>query len=176
MPALRPEDCERLFAEALNRGDIEAIVELYEPDAKIRRRTGETACGHAEIREHVKDMLTGTDAQARPCLLLDPITARQFIDRGGFDTKQKLIRFIHETGEMPAGRYWDLQLVQNYIYTKATFGESPKAKYLNVPDDTPVRLFEVKDINVVVVGGEANGYWQMMGAHHKATVSVDEWR
>ena len=32
------------------------------------------------------------------------------------------------------------------------------------------------DIHVVVVGGEANGYWQMMGAHHKATVSVDEWR
>jgi hypothetical protein len=66
--------------------------------------------------------------------------------------------------------------VQNYIYTKATFGESPKARYLNVPDDTPVRMFEVTDINVVVVGGEANGYWQMMGAHHKATVSVDSWR
>ena len=39
-----------------------------------------------------------------------------------------------------------------------------------------VRIFEAKDINVVVVGGEANGYWQMMGAHHKATVSIDEWR
>jgi hypothetical protein len=39
-----------------------------------------------------------------------------------------------------------------------------------------VRLFEEGDINVVVTGGEANGYWQMMGAHHKATVSVDAWR
>src|SRR5215475_1057902 len=27
-----------------------------------------------------------------------PISARQFSDRGGFDTKDKLIRFIHETG------------------------------------------------------------------------------
>lgn len=127
-------------------------------------------------REHVKDMLLGTDAITAPVLLLDPITARQFVERGGFDSKDKLIQWLHETAEMPAGRYWDLQLVQNYIYTKATFGESPKARYLNVPDDTPVRMFEVKDINVVVVGGEANGYWQMMGAHHKATVSVDEWR
>ena len=127
-------------------------------------------------REHVKDMLLGTDSITAPVLLLDPITARQFVERGGFTTKEALIQWLHETGEMPAGRYWDLQLVQNYIYTKATFGESPKAKYLNVPDDTPVRMFEVKDINVVVVGGEANGYWQMMGAHHKATVSVDEWR
>lgn len=127
-------------------------------------------------REHVKDMLLGTDAITAPVLLLDPITARQFVERGGFDSKEKLIQWLHETAEMPAGRYWDLQLVQNYIYTRATFGESPKAKYLNVPDDAPVRMFEVKDINVVVVGGEANGYWQMMGAHHKATVSVDEWR
>lgn len=127
-------------------------------------------------REHVKDMLLGTDAITAPVLLLDPITARQFVERGGFDSKDKLIQWLHETAEMPAGRYWDLQLVQNYIYTKATFGESPKARYLNVPDDTPVRMFEVKDINVVVVGGEANGYWQVMGAHHKATVSVDEWR
>lgn len=129
-------------------------------------------------KEHVKDMLLGTDAITAPMLVLDPITARQFVDRGGFDTKAKLIRWLHETAEMPAGRYWDLQLVQNYIHSRATLGEaeSPKARYIGVPDDTLVRMFEEDAINVVVTGGEANGYWQMMGAHHKATVSVDAWR
>src|SRR3954470_13395897 len=102
-------------------------------------------------REHVKDMLLGTDALTPPVLVLDPLTAQQFIARGGFDTKAKLIRWLHETAEMPAARYWDLQLVQNYIYTKATFGESPKKRYLDVPADTPVRMFEEGDINVVVV-------------------------
>ena len=57
-----------------------------------------------------------------PCCCSIRITARQFIDRGGFDTKDKLIRWIHETAQMPAGRYWDMQLVQNYIYPWATFG------------------------------------------------------
>ncbi|HSV84287.1 MAG TPA: UGSC family (seleno)protein [Ramlibacter sp.] len=127
-------------------------------------------------REHVRDMLLGTDAITAPVLVLDPITARQFIDRGGFDTKAKLIRWLHETAEMPAARYWDLQLVQNYVYTRATYGDSPKAKYVNVAPDAPVRMFEEEDIHVVVTGGEANGYWQMYGARHKATVSVDEWR
>jgi hypothetical protein len=127
-------------------------------------------------REHVKDMLLGTDALTPPVLVLDPITARQFIARGGFDTKAKLIRWLHETAEMPAARYWDLQLIQNYVYTRATFGDSPKAKYLDVAPDAPVRMFEEEDINVVVTGGEANGYWQMYGARHKATVSVDAWR
>ncbi|AZG09759.1 hypothetical protein EGT29_18885 [Pigmentiphaga sp. H8] len=129
-------------------------------------------------KEHVKDMLLGTDSITGPVLLLDPITAQQFIDRGGFDTKAKLVRWLHEAAEMPAGRYWDLQLVQNYVYSKATFGESesPKARYVGLPDDAPVRIFEEHDIHVVVVGGEANGYWQMMGALHRATVSVDDWR
>ncbi len=127
-------------------------------------------------REHVRDMLIGTDAQARPCLLLDPITARQFIDRGGFDTKQKLIRWIHETAELPAGRYWDLQLIQNYVYPRATYGEEPFASNLKVPPEQPIRIFPEEDINVVVVGGEANGYWQIMGATWRKTVSVDAWR
>src|SRR6266567_2285671 len=101
-------------------------------------------------REHVKDMLLGTDAIAAPVLLLDPITARQFIDRGSFVKKADLIRWIHETAEMPAGRYWDLQLVQNYILPRAVIGDthSPKARYVGVPDDTPVRMFEESDINV----------------------------
>ncbi len=127
-------------------------------------------------REHVRDMLIGTDAQTRPCLLLDPIAARQFVDRGGFDTKAKLIRWIHETAELPAGRYWDLQLIQNYIYPRATYGEEPFASNLAAAPDQLIRIFPESDINVVVVGGEANGYWQIMGATHRKTVSVDDWR
>jgi hypothetical protein len=127
-------------------------------------------------REHVRDMLLGTDAITAPTLLLDPIVARQFVDRGGFDTKAKLVRWLHETARMPAARYWDLQLVQNYVYPRATFGDQPLASYLNAADDELIPMFQEKDINVVVVGGEANGYWQMMGAKHRATVSVDDWR
>ena len=31
---------------------------------------------------------------------------------------------------MPAGEYWDYQLIQNYIYPRATFGEEPWASRL----------------------------------------------
>ena len=58
MPALQPEECEILYAEALNRGDVEAVVALYEPDAKIRRGSGEIVSGAAEIREHVRQLLS----------------------------------------------------------------------------------------------------------------------
>jgi len=127
-------------------------------------------------REHVRDMLAGIDANSAPCLLLDPITARQFIDRGGFVRKDTLIRFIHETAEMPAGRYWDLQLVQNYVYPWATFGKEPMATWLKAAPDELIRHFPENEINVVVVGGETNGYWRIMGAKYRKTVSVDAWR
>ena len=127
-------------------------------------------------REHVKDMLAGVDANTAPVLLLDPITAQQFIDRGGFVKKADLIRWVHENATMPAGRYWDLQLVQNYVYPWATFGREPEATMLKAAEDEPIRIFQEQNINVVVVGGEANGYWRIMGANYRKSVSVDDWR
>ncbi len=127
-------------------------------------------------REHVRDMLTGIDMTTAPCLLLDPITARQFIDRGRFDSKEKLIRFLWETARMPAARYWDMQLVQNYIYPRATCGEEPQATKLKAAPDELINTFQEEDFNVVVVGGESNGYWSMMGARYRTSVKVDEWR
>jgi hypothetical protein len=127
-------------------------------------------------REHVRDMLRGTDALTPPALLLDPITARQFIDRGGFTSKAALIEWLHETAQMPASEYWDLQLIQNYVYPRATFGEEPFASKLAVADDALIPMWEPEQINVIVVGGETNGYWQIMGATYRTTISVDAWR
>ena len=121
-------------------------------------------------------MLRGMDPQSAPVFVLDPITARQFIDRGGFDTKEKLIDWVHENATLPAGEYWDYQLIQNYIYPRATFGEEPFASMLKAPPDQHIPMFEKKNIHVVVVGGETNGYWRIMGAGYRKTVPVDEWR
>src|SRR6266852_1401830 len=40
------------------------------------------------LREHTRHMLLGMDAHNPPTLLLDPLTAQQFIDRGGFTSKE----------------------------------------------------------------------------------------
>src|SRR2546427_4920005 len=127
-------------------------------------------------REHVRNMLRGMDAHSAPTFLLDPIAARQFIDRGGFDTKEKFIQWIYENALMPAGEYWDYQLIQNYIYPRATFGEEPYASKLKAAPDEMIRMFKPEEIHVVVVGGETNGYWRIIGCNYQKTVSVDDWR
>ena len=127
-------------------------------------------------REHVANLLRGFDPHQPPVLLLDPITARQFIDRGGFTKKDALIDWIYDTARMPAGEYWDYQLIQNYIYPRATFGDEPWASKLKARPDELIPMFRREDIHVVVVGGETNGYWRIMGANYHKTVSVDAWR
>src|SRR5467141_1689241 len=102
-------------------------------------------------REHVRHLLRGLDPHESPTFVLDPITARQFIDRGGFDTKEKLIQWVHNNACMPAGEYWDYPLIQNYIYPRATYGEEPYAAMLKADPDELIHMFKREAIEVVVV-------------------------
>ncbi|MGD8236980.1 MAG: UGSC family (seleno)protein [Armatimonadota bacterium] len=127
-------------------------------------------------REHVTNLLRGMDPHSPPTLVLDPITANQFVDRGGFDTKEKLIQWIHDNATLPAGVYWDYQLIENYVQPRALNGVEPYATMLAAADDELVPMFRLGDINVLVVGGETNGYWRMVGCRHARSVLIDDWR
>ena len=127
-------------------------------------------------QEHVRYMLRGLHPYLSPTLILDPITANQFVVRGGFDTKEKLIQWIHENATMPAKHYWDYQLVANYVYPRALNGVEPYATMLKADPEEWIRFYRPESIQVVVVGGETNGYWRIMGGSYGKTVSVDDWR
>jgi uncharacterized protein (TIGR02246 family) len=47
----RPEDINAAFAEAINSGDVDRLLALYEPEAVLAPFPGERAVGHAAIRE-----------------------------------------------------------------------------------------------------------------------------
>lgn len=126
--------------------------------------------------DHVANLLRGMDPHNPPTLLLDPIAAWLFRDRGGFTSKEGLIDWLYHTACLPASQYWDYQLIQNYIYPRATFGEEPWASKLRAAPDELIPMFQREDIHVVVVGGETNGYWRIMGCGYQKTVSVDAWR
>jgi len=127
-------------------------------------------------RTHVRNMLRGLHPYLPPTLVLDPITAQQFVDRGGFDTVDKLIQWVHDNATMPAEVYWDYQLIQNYVYPKALNGVEPYATMLRAAKDELIPVYPPDSIHVVVVGGETNGYWRIMGCNYSRSVSIDEWR
>ena len=43
MPACRPEDVHRRFAEAMNAGDLKALTDLYPPRGRLNARKGSAA-------------------------------------------------------------------------------------------------------------------------------------
>ena len=66
MPPHHPEDWPRLFEQALNAGDLEAVVALYAPDARFVGRSGETMVGRDRIRDVLSGMIASkTSLQSR---------------------------------------------------------------------------------------------------------------
>lgn len=57
MPANKPEEAVQAFFDAFNRGNLEAVIALYEPKAKLVTQPGQIAEGHAAIREALSGFL-----------------------------------------------------------------------------------------------------------------------
>jgi uncharacterized protein (TIGR02246 family) len=57
MPAHKPEELDELFTQALNSGDLDALVALYEPQACINPEPGQVATGTQAIREALSGFL-----------------------------------------------------------------------------------------------------------------------
>jgi len=81
-------------------------------------------------REHVRNLLRGMNPHLPPTFVLDPITAHQFVVRGGFDTVDKLSDWVHDNATMSAKVFWDYQLIENYRYPRALNGVEPYATIL----------------------------------------------
>jgi uncharacterized protein (TIGR02246 family) len=75
MPARNPEELDVLFAAAINAGDIEAVVKLYEPGACLMPDPGQVASGIKEVREALNGFLA-----MKPRIKLD---ARKLAEAGG---------------------------------------------------------------------------------------------
>jgi uncharacterized protein (TIGR02246 family) len=62
----KPEDWPRVFEQHLNAGDLDAVMMLYEPDARFVTRTGETLVGRDAIRRVLGGMIEAkTHLQSR---------------------------------------------------------------------------------------------------------------
>jgi len=58
MPARKPEECDMLLIEAVHKGDLEAAIALYEPNASYVLDSGQVLTGRAAIREVFQGYLT----------------------------------------------------------------------------------------------------------------------
>jgi uncharacterized protein (TIGR02246 family) len=58
MPAMKPAQVDELFAAAFNAGDLDALLDLYEPDAPLVGHTGEVFTDPAGRRGYAEGFFT----------------------------------------------------------------------------------------------------------------------
>lgn len=75
MPARNPEELDVLFVQALNAGDIEALMKLYEPTAALTPQPGQVVSGAKAVREALSGFLA-----TKPRMTLE---ARTLAESGG---------------------------------------------------------------------------------------------
>ena len=69
MIAKTPDELDTLFAKALNGGDLDALVSLYEPDASLMPSPGNVVVGKVAIRAALAQFLA-----AKPAMTLSART------------------------------------------------------------------------------------------------------
>jgi uncharacterized protein (TIGR02246 family) len=57
MPAQTPEDLQKLFADAINAGDMERLLELYEEHAAFITGPGQFVAGRPAIRDAMANLI-----------------------------------------------------------------------------------------------------------------------
>ena len=62
MNAATPDELDTLFAKALNAGDLDALMALYEPGATLMASPGSVVAGTAAIRTALAGFLAGKPA------------------------------------------------------------------------------------------------------------------
>jgi uncharacterized protein (TIGR02246 family) len=71
MVATTPEEVYELYGAALNAGDTEAMMVLYEPGAVLVTEPGQTAIGTEQVREALEGFvaLKGTISMGKPVVV-----------------------------------------------------------------------------------------------------------
>ena len=115
----------------------------------------------------------GSPQRGGKLLLIDPSVTPPLL-RNGFDTKEKLIKWVKDNVTIPKNHYWLDQEVINYKLGPARAGREPYATWLNLPADAPIPYLD--NVEVVVVGGSGNIRWSVNECSYRKSVKVDDWK
>jgi hypothetical protein len=99
--------------------------------------------------------------------VLDPLVAKDLVSLG-YDTKEKLTDYLHKNATLTVGD------AKTMLFTGGGAMRGPQAASLK-DDDLIPRWANASLINVVVVGGQTNPYYQVGNLSYSRSVSIDKW-
>jgi hypothetical protein len=114
--------------------------------------------------------------QTAGILIMDPLVAKALEEKEGFETKEKLGKWLTENVHFTMWNYWNAMPSD---LKKAKAGIQPFASLLkrSPESDSPLQLFGPKaGVEIAVVGGRTNPFWYAGDFRYLTSASVDKWR
>jgi hypothetical protein len=99
--------------------------------------------------------------------VLDPLVAQDLVSLG-YDKKEKLLEWLQKNATLTVGD------AKTMLFTGGAALRGPQAASLKDTDLIP-RWPNVSSVNVVVVGGQTNPYYQVANMSYARSVSIDKW-
>jgi len=121
-------------------------------------------------------------------IVLDPLVAMMLQKDLGYQSKEQLRQWLMDNVMTNQEEYWGLPGVgvgHPEELEKAKEGVEPYASWLKLPEGAVIPVprsaagqgfVGLRDINIIVAGGETNPYWQGGTLRYIASASVDKWR
>jgi hypothetical protein len=152
----------------------ESVISIFRGWSFINNGGG---ASHRSIGEEIMIQLRALPAlYSTATLILDPIVARSLKNNDGFRTKQDFARWLSENYKIPAGQFWDTDLIDMLMGPMAQDTE-PYVSWKKLPKDSLIAPYnKPENINIVVVGGETSPLWKTADFAYSTSASVDKWR
>src|SRR5579862_4220963 len=108
-------------------------------------------------------------------VVADPLIANHLKDRG-YDTKDKLIDWLYKNTTQTVKEYKSRDFAYGFDYPRALKGLEPYKTWYAMPDDAVIPRWPHRDdVNVVVLGGQTNAFFQGGSLSYTVSVSIDKW-
>ena len=108
-------------------------------------------------------------------VVADPLIAANLKERG-YDTKDQLIDWLYKNTTQTVKDYKSRDFAYGFDYPRALKGLEPYKTWYAMPDDAVIpRWPHSDDINVVVLGGQTNAFFQGGSLSYTVSVSIDKW-
>jgi hypothetical protein len=110
-------------------------------------------------------------------VLIDPLAAKEIKKNKDLDTKEKLQKWLYQNTLISYDDFWHDELVVSFTLPAAQKGVEPFASWLKQPKDSMLHRFSSPEtINLIVVGGEVNPFFQAGDFRYLKSASIDAWR
>ncbi len=124
----------------------------------------------------IRDYMRALSGQGGATIVMDPTVAALLKDTQGFKTKTELSQWLAQNVEKTVASFFGNGVIATFAGSLALQGLEPYATWMKAPPETLIKPFNVKNINVVVVGGKIQTTWFVTDFRLGRGVLIDSWR